>query len=56
MLTMRFKHILLLSCIAVIYVYSSNLDYQDHVRDNQLYCEMIMDGAYPNWREIDCTT
>lgn len=55
-ITMGIKHKLFMICIVAIYVYSSNLDYQDQLRDHQLYCEMILDGAWPNWREIDCIT
>ncbi len=53
--TMKIRNFFLVSCLAAIYLYASNEDYKDLVRQNELYCEMIMSGEF-NWRQIDCNT
>lgn len=37
------------------YAYAMKLDEQQAEEDQRQYCEMVDAGAWPNYKQIDCT-
>ena len=46
------KYIILFIVFSLIYAFASESDYQEAVRSHRVYCEMVKDGVWPDYKGI----
>ena len=48
--------VIIILCVIVIFLGISNMDAKDKADQYDHYCEMVLDGDWPNYKNIECLT
>jgi len=46
--------VIIILCVIVIFLGISKMDAKDKADQHQDYCEMVNDGHWPNYKNIEC--
>jgi len=46
--------VIIILCVIVIFLGISKMDAKDKADQHQDYCEMVLDGHWPNYKKINC--
>jgi len=47
---------IIIICAIIIFLVVSSMDARDESEQYIHYCEMVLDGDWPNYKKIDCST
>jgi len=46
---------IIIICAVLIFLGVSSMDAKDQAAQESYYCEMVLDGDWPNYKNLDCT-